>query len=451
MFLRKSLFKVCVGLFLAIGCYCLSFGQEPLSLADAIQIGLENNYQIQIAERDLEIAKNNNDWAIAGRYPNIDLSVNFNNNYNNINNPISFIPEISSFNTGITPGMQASWILFDGYRVRFTKSQLEELENRSNGNARLAVENAIQSVILAYYNALIQKEQLDVLEEVLQLSRDRIDYQNIRKEFGQSGTFDLLQAQDAYFNDSTTYLIQQNTYETALRNLNLAMGQDELNSVYTLADTLIYEPQTYDWEALETKMLANNQSLRNLFIDRELAGINTRINEAANYPTISTNAGMAYTYSLATGSGTTNDGEERTLNVNQKTFNGFINFTATYNLFDFGVRKRRIENAKVEEMIAQLNVEDLKRNLRNQLANTLATYNNQKDLVLLTNNLLENARQNLEITEERFRGGLINSFDYRTVQLNYINASQSRLNAVFNLKNTETELIRLIGGLVMTK
>ena len=157
---------------------------------------------------------------------------------------------------------------------------------------------------------------------------------------------------------------------------------------------------------------------------------------------------MNYSYSLATGSGTTNTGETRNLDVEQRTFNGFLNFTATYNLFDFGARKRRIENAKVEELVAQLNVEDLKRNLNNQLANTLGIYNNQKELVILTNSLLDNAQENLSISEERFKGGLINSFDYRTVQLSYINASQSRLNAVFNLKNTETELIRLIGGLI---
>jgi outer membrane protein TolC len=68
--------------------------------------------------------------------------------------------------------------------------------------------------------------------------------------------------------------------------------------------------------------------------------------------------------------------------------------------------------------------------------------------VAITESLVENARRNLEIGEERFRGGLINSFDYRTIQLSYINASQSQLNAYFNLKNTEIELMRLVGALV---
>ena len=79
---------------------------------------------------------------------------------------------------------------------------------------------------------------------------------------------------------------------------------------------------------------------------------------------------------------------------------------------------------------------------------SLATFNNQRQLVLLTQNLIENAEENLRIADERFKGGLITSFDYRTIQLNFINASQARLNAIFNLKTTETDLIKLIGGLI---
>ena len=281
MYLKRNLFKIIV-LFLSIA--QLGVAQNDLSLADAIKIGLDNNYQIQIAERNVEIAKNNNDWSVAGRYPSIDVSANFNNSYSNNNNPISFIPEISSWSTGLTPAIQANWVFFDGYRVRFTKRQLEELESLSEGNAKLVIENTIQSIILAYYNVLIQQEQLDVLEEVLQLSKDRIDYQNVRKEFGQSGTFELLQAQDAYFNDSTTYLIQKNLFETAIRDLNLAMGEDNLNTSYQLNDALSFEPQSYDYEAMQSKMLADNQSLKNQFINRELANINTRITESAKYP-----------------------------------------------------------------------------------------------------------------------------------------------------------------------
>ena len=110
--------------------------------------------------------------------------------------------------------------------------------------------------------------------------------------------------------------------------------------------------------------------------------------------------------------------------------------------------KRAVQNAKIEEEIAQLNIDDLKRNLSSQLKITLENYNNQLELVKLTERLIASSEKNLKIADERFKGSLITSFDYRSVQLNYINASQSRLNAIYNLKNTEIILIRLIGGLV---
>ena len=41
---------------------------EPLSLSDAIQIGLQRNYDIQIQEKTIDIAANNNKWGEAGLF-----------------------------------------------------------------------------------------------------------------------------------------------------------------------------------------------------------------------------------------------------------------------------------------------------------------------------------------------------------------------------------------------
>ncbi len=429
-----------------------ALAQQPLSLSDAIQKGLDNNYQIQIAEAQQKIAEAQNDWSIAGKYPSIDITVNSQNNYRDLSNPAGPLTASNTLNTGVTPGVEASLVLFDGYRVQITKDQLEQQAELAAGNKKLAIENNIQAVINAYYNALIQQEQLNVVGEVLELSRDRVAYQELRKDYGQSSTFDILQTQDAYLNDSTNYVQQLNTYEQAIRNLNLAMGVDELNTSYELTDTLSYTAENYKLADLRTQMLDNNQQLQNEFINRELASINTELRQAAFKPSVNLQAGATYNVGISFGEQTISFGENSTTNpipeVAAKTLQGFVNLSASYPLFDGGARQIRLDNAKREELVAQLNISDLKRSLNNQLANTFATYNTQKRLVEVTSQLVNNARRNLEIAEERFRGGLINSFDYRSIQVSYINASQQRLNAVFNLKQTETELIRLIGGLV---
>ena len=427
-----------------------SIGQQELSLSQAIETGLQNNYQIQISEARADISANNNDWAVAGRYPTINLTLNSNNSYRDLSNPGSVLRTSNTINTGLTPGVEANWTIFNGHRVRYTKEQLEVQNQLSGGDIKIAVENSIQSIIQAYYNALVQQEQLDVVQEVLVLSRDRVEYQELRKEFGQASTFDILQTQDAYLNDSTNFILQANTFQTAIRNLNLSMGVEELNTSYRLSDTLTYNVPDYQIEDLRQQMQASNNQLQNQFVNRELAALNTKVQEASLLPTVQVRSGLTYDVALSTGEQQFSfEMAPRELpKVGAKTFTGFINFSASYPIFDAGVRRKRIENAKTEELIAQHNISDLKRNLNNQLSNTLATYNTQKRLVEVTTSLVANARRNLEIAEERFRGGLINSFDYRTIQVSYINASQQRLTALFNLKNTETDLIRLIGGLV---
>ncbi len=424
-------------------------GQE-LSMAEAIRVGLANSYQIKIADNNVEIARNENDEGFAGAYPTIDATMNVNNGYTNLNQPASFLRELSTASTGLQPGVALNWTLYDGGRVRLTRQQLEDLQVRSEGDLKIAVENTIESIILAYYAVLLRAENLEVLEEVLTLSRDRIAYEEVKQEFGQASTFDILQTRDAYLNDSTTYITELTNYENAVHNLNRTMGVPELNRRYVLTDTLTFAPPAYELGTLRANMLANNNQLNNLYIDRELAQINTRLQESERLPQVNLGAGASYNWSQNLfGTGTFADGSDRDLGgIRNQTINGFLNFGASYNIFNGGVRRINIQNARIRELNAQLNIEQIELQLNNQLENTYTAYLNERELVQVTTDRVENARRNLEIAEERFRGGLINSFDYRTIQLSYINASQARLQAIFNLKLTETELRRLVGDLV---
>ncbi|HQU60015.1 MAG TPA: TolC family protein, partial [Saprospiraceae bacterium] len=111
--------------------------QSPLSLSQAIETGLANNFQIQIAEMQRDIAANNDDWAVAGRYPSINLVVNSNNSYRNQSNPAGPLTKVNSISPSLAPGIEANWVLFDGYRVRYTKNLLEQQARLSEGNIKL--------------------------------------------------------------------------------------------------------------------------------------------------------------------------------------------------------------------------------------------------------------------------------------------------------------------------
>jgi outer membrane protein len=427
--------------------------QTALSLSDALQQSLENNYQIRLAQSDLAVAQSNNNDALTGKSPTISLGLSPGIGYRNNSNPASIVAFSSTFSYNIAPSATLNWTLFNGGRIEMTKERLATQADLSAGQLQIQVENTLAGVIDAYYNAVVQQEQIDVRQRVLNLSRDRIEYQQIRSEFGQGGTFDELQARDAYLSDSTNLVVQQLNYQLAVRNLLQVMGTDELNQEVTLLTELDEVAGDYDRMALESRLLETNSQLRTLRVNQTLADINTRLIEAENKPTVGFNAGISYDYSLATGTQTFVFGDAppdaRDLpGVGATTLSGQLGLSVNYLLFDGGARDVRAQTAKLQEITSRLNVESVSQQLRATLLNTLDRYENQRQITELTRRLIANAEQNLGIAEERFKGGTINSFDYRAIQVSYINAEFQLLSALLNLKNTETEILRLTGQIV---
>jgi len=62
---------------------------------------------------------------------------------------------------------------------------------------------------------------------------------------------------------------------------------------------------------------------------------------------------------------------------------------------------------------------------------------------------LEAAELNMTIADEKFRSGVITSFEYRDIQLIYLNSALRRLQAIYNLIGSRTSLTRLTGGFLM--
>jgi outer membrane protein TolC len=436
-------------MFLVFGGLNTTFAQEPLSLENAIERGLSANFQVRIAEANQKISAQNNSWVVAGKYPTINATLQNANGYNNINNPASFLRELSSLSTGITPGVELSWVLYNGKRIEVVKSQLESLEDQSKINTQTAIENGVQSIINAYFNVVVQKTQLEVNREVLALSGDRRSFQELQRSFGQSGTFEELQTKDAWFVDSTAFLVQQNNYSTSLRTLNSLMGEEDLKKEYLLTDQLSEEAIPLNEEALQQQLLARNSSFQLLQANKSLALINTQIQMTSLKPTLSLRSGLNYNFNLSSGTGTLQSGETLSLDaVTGQTTNGFINLAASFTLFDGGLRRKNIDAAVIQESIADFNLADASRNLKLQLSNLINNYNHQLQLYKISKELLVNAMENMKIAQERLEGGLINSFDYRAVQLAYLSANQQQLTTSLNIKNIETEILKLTGGLI---
>jgi len=407
--------------------------EQSLSLEQAISRALENNYQLQITELNQRIAQNNNDWGTVGAYPGIDAGLTNVNRYDDNN-------QGSSSTHSLAPYVSLNYVIFNGFSARINKEKLAELEHLSEGNSRLVIENTLQAVVLAYYRVLLAREQLEVLEEVKELSRDRYDYEQQGRALGTAGTFEVLQAKTAYLSDSSNFILQKNNYRNALRNLNQMMAE-EVGKEYELTGQLTPSYQKYSFENLEEKMLSDNRNLKNQFINNQLQQANLELEKSALYPSLRLNSGVDYSRTRVNPDGapsaSTND-----------SYAYYANFTLSFNLFNGGNTRRAIQNAEIEQDIASVETEELENDLKRSLQNTYELYEVRKQLFDVAVENEEAAKLNMQIAEERFKAGAINSFNYRDIQLAYLNTSLNRLQAVYDLIDSQTELMRLTGNIV---
>jgi len=415
--------------------------QQSLSLDDAILKGLDNNFQIRITKQEYNIAKLNNKQGTAGRWPSITLGANSINRYDNtpfFDTTVTSYKRTDIFSNQITPYVNVRWLLFDGFSVNINKQKLDLLENFSAGYATIVIENTIQAIILGYYNALLQIERLRVLMEVKKLSGDRYKYEMMRKEIGTSVTFEVLQAKNSFFSDSTNFLLMELNVKNAFLRLNLLLGEPP-DVQFTLVDSFMVDLQYYDLQDMMDKMLANNSNLKNQYINQEILKKGIGIAKSDVWPTISMNAGADYTQGWY-------DFEKS--DANTYSLDYYANFTLSFNLFNGGNTHRAIKTAQINEQIGQLEIQELKQTLENLLVNQFDLYRIRKQLLEVANVNLESAKLNMEIATEKYRNGTINSFNFRDGQLIFLNASSNKLNAIYDLMDSQTELLRLTGGII---
>ncbi len=433
----------------------LSIAQEPLSLSDAISLGLERNFDIRIEQKNVLVAETNNNWGEAGRYPTITLNLNQNNSINdNVKTASPFQLQDITVSNSVNPGANINWTIFDGFKVNMTKRRLEQLQAESEGNASIVIANNLQGIVLGYYLATLEQERLREFKKQLILSRDKYAYVKAGYDIGTSVTSDLLLEEGNFLTDSVNFINQQLAFRNAVRNLNVLIGETEVDKSYVFTDDLNVVFPDYQYEDLEAKLFNNNVDLQKQYISQSLLGTGIQLAKAERYPTLSLSSGLSQNRSRVDLSNAQFPGQDGTSSpgpadpLTARTDSYFANFTLSFTLFNGGKINRAIKNVIVQEDIGNIRIEKMENSLQRDLMEAYDRYQVRKQLYGINVKREDAAKTNLEITSEKFKNGSINSFDYRIVQNNYLSASILKLQSLFNLLDSKIELMRLTGGLI---
>ena len=117
------------------------------------------------------------------------------------------------------------------------------------------------------------------------------------------------------------------------------------------------------------------------------------------------------------------------------------------NLFDGFAQNRNEKIAKIQIENSKIAIEQQSLLLNSELTIAFQTYLTNLELIDLEETNEAIAKQNLSITVDKFRIGTINTLEFRTAQLNYINAKVRYSNAQFQAKLSEIALRELAGNI----
>ena len=413
--------------------------QEVLTLQSAVKIALENNYEIKIATNNLTIEKTKVAIGNAGMLPTVTANIVDNNGIQNSSQTRQDGTKTeldNAKNNSLTYGVGLDWTIFDGMRMFAKLDQLKELQNLGEAQLKLTIITRISEVTAAYYDLVQQQQQLAALDTTIVISKQRLTLAQNRFIIGKASKLEVLNAQVDLNTDQVTLLRQKELYTNSKILLNQLLARD-LTTDFKVIDQLEVDASLLlpELRALAEKQ---NPQLEAQIINKRIAELFLKQIKAARYPTVKVNT--AYNFSESQSSlGFVSQSHSRGLNYG---------FSASLNIFD-GYSQNRNENiAKIQIENSKITIEQQNMALNSQLATSYQTYLTNLELIALEENNQAIAKQNLNITLDKFRIGTITTLEFRTAQLNYVNATVRYSNAQFQGKLSEIALRELAGNLI---
>ncbi len=427
-------------LVLLMGWASTTFAQETLTLEEAIKIALDNNFAIKLAKNELKISQTNNSYGNAGMLPSINATLTNSNStlhtkQTQSNGTVQTVD--GAKNSSLIYGIGLDWTLFDGLKMFAKKEQLQLLEQQGETQLKMTLLNKISDVYIAYYDLVQQQQQIKAQDTALQISQQRVTTAQNRFTIGKASKLEVLNSQVDWNADHSIQLKQLEQLATTKTHLNELLARDvQIDFQVSQEVTIDY---TLSLDELKKLAAAQNPDLQNQIIAKNSAELQLKQVKAGRYPTVKFNSGYNFTHTEASlGFVTQSQGNGITYGVSAAVpiFNGFNQNRSEK------VAKYQLDNATIA-------IQQQESIVMSQLTTAFQSYQTNLALVKIEESNTAIAKQNLDITLAKYKIGTLTSIDFRTAQLNYIEALVRYSNAQFQTKLYEISLKTLAGNLSM--
>ncbi|GGG32419.1 membrane protein [Christiangramia forsetii] len=404
---------------------------------------LENNFDIKLADNQVEIAENNQSIWNSGYLPTLTGLAGANYDLNDrLTEPEEgeIVDQRGIESNRYNASINVGYTLFDGLGRFYNYKSLKEQYDLSQLQARETIENSVLQIMSVYYEIARLSENINVLEETLEISKNRVTRAQYQFEYGQANNLVVLNARVDVNNDSIALLETEQQLKNTKRDLNVLIDREISENQFEV-DTTVNFVSELELENFIDEAEANNVSLLQIDQNLEISDYDIKISKSGYLPSLDLTGSYGWNRnrSAATaffpGSTTTTDGFAAGVSLR-------------WGIFEGGTRKVQIQNSKIRYESQEIIKEQIESEVERDIANALGNYQNKLYIFKVQEENVKTNLDNFNRSQEQYKLGRITSIEFRQAQINLLDARTSLNLAKYDAKLAELQLLQLTGQLL---
>ena len=305
----------------------------------------------------------------------------------------------------------------------------------------------------AYYQLVLQKEEITVRESSLQVAKKRFDKANVEFNAGIIPEVQLLSIQLGYENQKPGLLQTRSNYRQNLLLFKQMVGINKDMKLNFVSDIEIADLNELNIDKLESKNIKENLNLKSLKVQLEqLSSLRTGL-IISMIPSFS----LGFTYTREYDSTKNPRTAMSDLNLfadteeDWKKTNGATSFTISVPIGEYiplSAKQMQIIDSQMALVTTKLKYEDLQQNLEIQLQNSIMQIETAVETVNALMLSVKVAKKSLELAEIAYEAGAKSYQDveeeevkYRDAQVKLLNAKYGYILSLLNLEFLLNETI----------
>lgn len=439
--------------------------QKTYTLEEAIQVALENNPDVRIAQMDITKANAAVSEAFGYALPIVDVSANFSHFLETPKMPFPDFEALLTnsvyatlFKENVIPEDNSKFLPMENILQSFTPAnnfqataQLTQIIFNSTvfqgiGASQIYLElsefalkakksKIILDVTKAFNQVLVTRETYEIMSARLLNAQENLDMLSSLHKEGLASDFDKMQAEVQVENIKPVLMEIQDGLSAAIDGLKMTIGLDPNTEIEIRGELKFEVSDIPTFERAFEEALDNNHDLNTFKQKQRVDYALIEIDRSEYWPTIA--AFGSYSYN-----GTADDFDFMTYNQ------ALVGLSFSMNLFQGNRTSRKVQQSKIAYDQTTIQINQMEDAIKVQLRIIINELNRVKSSIHVQSRNVELAQKTYDLAVINFKEGTGTQLQIKNADVELSTAKLNRLSTIFQYISAKAEFDHLMGKLI---